>query len=173
MGSRTLAAALAFSISAFSIAETAVAVESTGGVVGSAPAAPRERNPAAAQALFDAAKRLVDQGDFAAACPKFQASYELDPGGGTLLNLADCHEHAGHTALAWSTFKDAAVIAERDGRSERVAYARQHIAELEARLVYLRVAVSPEARVAELSVRVDGVPLAEAAWDSALPVDPG
>lgn len=155
-------------------APAAAAADPAAGATGiSVPGARAERNPAAAQALFDEAKRLVQSGDFAAACPKFRASYELDPGGGTLLNLADCHARAGRTASAWSLFKEAEVMAQRDGRPERVDYARRNVRELEAQLVYLRVSVGPEARVPGLSLSVDGVPLAEAAWGSALPVDPG
>ena len=47
---------------------------------------------AAAQGLFDEAKRLVAQGSVAEACPKFLASFKLDPRPGTGVNLADCHE---------------------------------------------------------------------------------
>src|SRR5688572_1853214 len=87
-----------------------------------------EKNSAAAQALYDEARRLVAQRNYDAACPKFKESYELEPGGGTLLNLADCYELQGKRALAWSTFKEALVTAQRDRRDDRVEYARRHIA---------------------------------------------
>jgi hypothetical protein len=131
------------------------------------------RNPAAAQALFEEAQRAVTAGDYEQACPKFKASYQLDPAGGTLLNLADCLEKQGRTASAWSAFKDALVVAQRDGRSERVEYAQQHIRALEAKLSYLTVEVPASSSVGQLSVQVDGTPLAAAAWGTALPVDPG
>jgi hypothetical protein len=131
------------------------------------------RNPAAAQALFEEAQKRVAAGDFEAACPKFKASYALDPGGGTLLNLADCLEKQGRKASAWSTFKDALVVAQRDGRSERVHYAQQHIRSLEGQLGYLTVEVPPTSRAAELAIEVDGTPLVSAAWGEALPMDPG
>jgi len=130
-------------------------------------------NPAAAQALFEEAQRRVAEGDYEQACPKFKASYAVDPGGGTLLNLADCLEKQGRTASAWSTYKDALVRAQRDGRVERVEYARQHIQVLESKLTYLTVEVPAASRVAELELEVDGTPLAAAAWGTALPVDPG
>jgi hypothetical protein len=44
---------------------------------------------AAAQALFDEAKKLMGKSDFAAACKKFEGSQELDPAPGTLFNLAN------------------------------------------------------------------------------------
>jgi hypothetical protein len=140
---------------------------------GLALAQTNERNPAVAQALFDEAQRLMKARDYAAACPKFKESYELDPGGGTLLNLADCYERQGRTALAWSTFKEALVMAQRDGRKERVKYAREHITSLEGRLAYLTIQVPEAARVQGLGISVDGAPLGVAAWGVALPVDPG
>src|ERR1700730_549602 len=91
------------------------------------------RNPAAAQALYDEARQLVSAGDFAHACPKFKESYRIDPGGGTLLHLADCYEKQGKTALAWSTFKEALVAAQRDGRADRVEFASTNLGSLEGR----------------------------------------
>lgn len=132
-----------------------------------------KRNSAAAQALFDEARKLLDAEQYDAACPKFRQSFDLDPGGGTLLNLADCYERQGLSASAWSTFKDARVLAERDGRQDRVEYARDHIAQLESRLAYLTVRVPEPSRVSGIIVSVDGAPIGEAAWGVALPVDPG
>jgi hypothetical protein len=131
------------------------------------------KNPVVAQALYDEARELVAAEKFEQACPKFKASYELDPAGGTLLNLADCYERQGKTALAWTTFKDALEAARRDGKNERVEFATQHLAALEKRLSRLSVAVPEAARVPGLEITVDGTPLAEAAYDTALPVDPG
>jgi len=130
-------------------------------------------NPAAAQALFEEAQRRVAAGDYEQACPKFKASYALDAAGGTLLNLADCLEKQGRTASAWSHFKDALVQAQRDGRSERMQYAQQHIRALEPKLGYLTVQVPAASNVAGLTLQVDGTELASAAWGTALPVDPG
>src|SRR5580692_2106954 len=122
------------------------------------------RNPAAAQALYDEARRLMSDGRYVDACRKFKESYGLDPGAGTLLHLADCYDTEGKTSLAWSTFKEALVAAQRDGRSDRVEYANQHIAALEHRLTRLTVNVSATAHAPGLVVTVDGTPLGDAAW---------
>src|SRR5882724_8225780 len=95
------------------------------------------KNPAAAQALYDEARRLEQTGKYQEACPKFKESYQLDPGGGTLLNLADCYERQGRWALAWTTFKEALVGAQRDRRDDRIEFATQHIRALEAKLPYV------------------------------------
>src|SRR6185437_15434982 len=62
---------------------------------------------AAAEALFDAAKKLYADKKYAEACTRFDASEKLDRGIGTLLYLADCYEHVGRTASAWATFREA------------------------------------------------------------------
>ena len=109
--------------------------------------------------------------DYANACPKFKASYELDPGGGTLLNLADCYEKEGKPALAWTTFKEALVIAQRDANQSRVEFAKTHLGALDPTLSYVTVNVASP--VDGLTVTVDGTALRPAAWGVAVPVDPG
>ena len=131
------------------------------------------KSPVLAQALFEEARHLVAAEKFDQACPKFKASYELDPAGGTLLNLADCYDHQGKVALAWTTFKDALESARQDGKSERAEFASRHLASLEKRLSHLKVVVPDAARVPGLEVTVDDTPVAEAAYGVELPVDPG
>jgi hypothetical protein len=131
------------------------------------------QNEAAAQALYDEARKLMEAKDFAAACPKFKESYDLAAGGGTLLNLADCYEKSGKTALAWSTFKEALVIAQRELFAARVEFAKAHLAALEPNLSYVTVKVAAEPKLEGLNVTVDGTPLGSAAWGVAVPMDPG
>lgn len=128
---------------------------------------------AAAQALFDEGKRLLGEGHYGQACPKFQESQRLDPGMGTLLNLAVCYERAGKTASAWGHFKEVLTGALRDGRRDRAAFAQQHIRALTPKLSWLTVAVGPDARVQGLVVRRAEVMLGAASWGQAMPIDPG
>jgi hypothetical protein len=128
---------------------------------------------AGAEALYEEARRLMAQGDLDRACPKFKQSYELDPGGGTLLNLAECFERQGKFASAWSTFKEALVVAQRDGRSERVEYAKKHLAVVEPKLSKITIDVAKEADEPGLTVTLDGAALGAAAWGVGMPVDPG
>jgi hypothetical protein len=130
------------------------------------------RNPAVAEALFEEAQTLVKAGNYDQACPKFKQSYDADPAGGTLVNLADCYERQMRTALAWSTYREARLVAQREGRDDRVAFCDERLKALEGRLSRLTVTVSPERSTGQ-TVTLDGVPLGEAAWGVALPVDPG
>ncbi|HEY8077454.1 MAG TPA: hypothetical protein VIF62_25185 [Labilithrix sp.] len=126
-----------------------------------------------AQQLFDDARALLEKGNYAEACPKFAESQRLDPGGGTLLNLAWCHELQGRTATAWSEFHDALAQAERDARQDREDFARQHIKDLEPKLVRIDVQVPPEVAARNPDVMLDRSRLPSAAWGTAVPVDPG
>jgi hypothetical protein len=128
---------------------------------------------ATAQGLFDQAKALMTAGKAAQACPKFEESQRLDPGSGTLINLALCYEHTGRTASAWSTYRDAAAAARISGNSERERGARERAAALAPKVAKLVVEVPPDARVPGLHITRDGVDVGDAQWGTPLPVDEG
>jgi len=138
-----------------------------------ARAAFAQTDPVAAQALFDDARRLMAKNDFDAACPKLVESQRLDPGVGTLLNLGECWDKDGKTARAWATFRDAEAMALHEKQTARAQYASSRAAQIESRLARITIDVPADARVANLVVRRDGEIVREAAWGSAVPVDPG
>ncbi len=123
--------------------------------------------------LFDAALADVKRDDFRAACPKFRASYEVDPKASTLLNLGTCYERNGQTASAWGAFSSAVVAARRAGREEWALQAEERVKALEGRLVRLTVTVPLEARAEGLVVERDTTRLSESEWGLAMAVDPG
>jgi hypothetical protein len=130
-----------------------------------------ERDAAAAEALFQEARALMASKAYDQACAKFAASQKLAPGGGTLLNLADCYEHAGKTATAWGTYHDAIAAAQRAGLKEREQLARESAKALEPMLpkVTLRLTGSRE----DIAIARDGIPLDVAMLGTPIPVDPG
>ena len=130
-------------------------------------------NRALAETLFFTARGLMEAGRFAEACVKLAESYRLDPGAGTLLNLAVCHEKEGKTASAWGEFLQARNDAKRMGRADREQLASEHIAALEPELPKLAIEVPASVRVPGLTITRNGVKLEQAAWATELPVDPG
>ena len=140
------------------------------------PRSARASNPQEqqlAQALFDDARRLIDAKRYAEACPKLAESQRLDPGGGTLLNLAICHEKEGKLATAKLDYEDALALATKDNRKDRQQIARERAAALEATIPRLSVAVGPATETEGLEVKLDGLVLRRAAWGVATTVDPG
>ncbi len=127
-----------------------------------------------AEALFVKAKALMADRRFDEACPMLAESQRIDPGGGTMLTLALCHERQGKTATAWAELEDARARAVKDGEADREALAKEHIAALEPKLTRLTVRIaSAAAATPGLSIRLDGLALERPAWGVAVPVDPG
>jgi hypothetical protein len=131
----------------------------------------RAGDEAGARVLFDEGRKLAATGEYAAACEKFEASYRLDPGVGTNFNLADCLEHLGRTASAWTRFLDVATATRTAGQLEKERIARGRAAALEPRLskLVLRVTSPPSGLV----VRRDGSEVPAPLWGAAVPLDPG
>lgn len=76
-------------------------------------------NKTMATQLFDDAKKLMDAGKAAEACPKLEESMRLDPADGTELRLAYCYELVGRTATAWTLFKTGLEKAKKAGNQNR------------------------------------------------------
>jgi hypothetical protein len=127
---------------------------------------------ALAEALFRQGRDLMSQRRYEEACPKFAESQRLDPGGGTLLNLAVCHENQGRLASAWAEFQEALAQAKDDGRLDRVSLAEERIAALEPQLARLTVTVA-DTSPPGLVVTVNGTRLGSPAWGAKMPVDAG
>jgi Tetratricopeptide repeat len=131
-------------------------------------------NRAAAEALFNQGRSLMTEGKYAEACPKFEASQELDPGLGTILNLAECYEKTGRTASAWAEYREAIPLARATGSKARQDLAIERARALEERLSTLTIrALSGEATDPQLEVRRDGIAVRAAELGAPIPVDPG
>ncbi len=124
-----------------------------------------------AQSLFEEGRQLMDKGKYSEACPKLAESQRLDPGGGTLLNLAICHENEGRLGSAYFEMNSALAQALKDGRKDREKLANERLAVLTARVPKLAVHVAQE--TLDIEVKVDGTVLRKPAWDLFTVVDPG
>jgi hypothetical protein len=155
----------------------ALVVLAVAAAVSAAPAARADGSTAdqtLAQSLFDEAVKLMDQGQFAAACPKLAESQRLDPGGGTLLNLGFCREKEGKLASAWAAYDEALSQAIKDGRKDRENTARVHVDDLAGKVAKLAIDVSEVSmHVVGLAITLDGAPVRQAAWGVLTPIDTG
>jgi hypothetical protein len=145
-------------------------------MLGTAPAvrAQATNDKAAAETLFDEGKRLMDAKRYPEACPKLADSQRLDPGVGTLLNLALCYKLNGQTASAWSTYREAASQARAAHQDDREQLARDEAAALEKTLSRLTIEVAPDASgTPGLEIKRDGAAVPRSLWGVPTPVDPG
>jgi hypothetical protein len=136
-----------------------------------------------AAVLFTEARRQMAEGRFEDACPRLARSVTLDPEVGTQMNLAHCYELLGRTASAWSTWKAAAEAAaaksaiaqdetDRRKQTDREAFARARMVDLEPHLLYVTLQVV-NGGTARPDVRLDGDVVASERWGMQTPVDPG
>jgi hypothetical protein len=89
-------------------------------------AAPNEAAPPKESArLFEEGRALAKQGKYEQACATFSRSLELERAPGTLLNLADCHEHLGHLAQAYRLFQEAERVSVEEHNDDSAKYARE------------------------------------------------
>ena len=140
---------------------------------GASGASPSADDKALATILFQEGRAMMAAGRVPEACLKLEESQRLDPGGGTLLNLALCHEHEGRLARSWSEFIEAELVARGDGRGDREVEAASHVRALEPRLPRLPIVVPPAAQVEGLEIERDGRAVGRGAWSTAIPVDGG
>jgi hypothetical protein len=100
-------------------------------LVSASPALAADGDRAAADALFRDARQAIARGDYETACPKLEASLELDAATGTLLNLSVCDERDGDILGAIARLESA--LAMMKPTDDRIAFARARIAELKKR----------------------------------------
>ena len=128
---------------------------------------------AAAEALFQEGRQLMDAGSFADACPKLEESQRLDPGTGTLWHLARCYEKIDRHASAWAKYHEVAAQAKRQGEPAKIAAALKRARALEPKLRRLVISVPADSRVTGLRITRNGAEVGPGAWGAKLPVDRG
>jgi hypothetical protein len=123
-----------------------------------------------AEALFREGRTLIEAGNVAAACDKFEASQRLDPAAGTLTNLAACRERLGQLTRAREAWQAALAVMKTDDPRRTPTLRRAE--QLDARIPKITISAGPDAP-ADMVVMRDGLELSRASFGVALPVDPG
>ncbi|MEO8875512.1 MAG: hypothetical protein ABI461_07995, partial [Polyangiaceae bacterium] len=130
----------------------------------------------ASEQLYREGGELMKAGKVHEACGKFAASYRADNTAvGSLLATAACHEKEGKVAAAWGEYSAVAVIAHREGQTDRETYAAEHAKALEPKLHHVIVAPSFDVATAPegFTVVLDGQPFDSGALGSQIPIDSG
>jgi hypothetical protein len=124
---------------------------------------------ARADALFQEGRTMMEHGQLHEACPKFEASFQLAPRLGTMINLGACFEQNGQLARALAIYERAATMAHEAGRADRERAARELAAAVEPRVARLLLVIDDP--TPGLSIRVDGEALST--QSGLVPIDPG
>lgn len=130
---------------------------------------------ATAEDLYQQGMALLRQGKWSEAAAKLEESNRVDPAPGTTVNLADCYEHMGRLASAWTLFVDAAtVFGRRNPPDPRGEKAKARAEALYPRLARLTLSVSESVRALPgVIVKRDGVEVGAAQFGTGIAVDPG
>lgn len=125
-----------------------------------------------AEELFRQAKKLMAEQRYADACPKFEASFDLDPGIGGELNIARCYEEWGKLGRAYRAYVDAEQQAKNAGDA-RAPKIRELVAKLEPQVPRLVIKVPKSPEFEDVRISVDGMVVSKADLARPYLVDPG
>ncbi len=150
-----------------------VAMVATSPVFAQSNDGPNFQAISAAKTLFEQGQKQLEEKNFDAACASFKASNEAVARVGTLLNLGDCYEKAGHLASAWGAYFDAINLGRRQGKPEYEEYAQKKKDNLEPQLAKMTIVVPPDVKVEGMKITRDKVVVEPSAWGVAIAVDAG
>lgn len=136
-------------------------------------AEPSLADKTAAETLFAEGKKQLNQKRYTEACKSFSDSQRLDPGVGTLLNLAVCYEKQGKLASAWTIYREAAAAARAAKQTSREQAARKGADALEPRLAKLTIVTPTGDLPPQMVIVRDGEVVPPSLWGVAAPIDPG
>jgi hypothetical protein len=141
-------------------------------LLGTAVAQEKTGTQKRADALFEEGRKLLNAGNPAGACAKFNEAIKLEPEApGTMLNLGLCNEQLNkyRTALYW--FRKAQARAFETGLPDYEEAAKQHTVDLAGKVATIKLEFASPAPEGT-RVRIDGQEISPAEY-LAVEVDPG
>lgn len=138
-----------------------------------APAGADERDRKEAAELFKEGIKFFDRGEFAKACPKFEAALELFDGIGTRGKLAECYERQGRLASAWRLYREVVRLSKRRGEKRRAKVAAKRARKLKPRLPRLIIKGGPSESLDGFNIEHNRVELHASTYGKRIYVDPG
>ena len=142
-------------------------------VAGSIAAAqPKPGTTAKADQLFEEGRKALDEGRYAEACGKFEASLAEADALGTRLNLALCMEKRGRVYTAMVKFQDAAARAEREKQPQYAKVAQEHAEAMRPLVPYLTVQVTSPVPGQKVVIKRQNEADREVLGTEPIPLDP-
>lgn len=128
-----------------------------------------------AEALYQEALAAMDAHDYTKACPGLERVVLLRPGAiGAKLELATCYEAQDKLASAFNEYSLVQRLATASGQERRREKAAARARDIEARLAFFTLVVSPEAAgLRELAITMDEVAIPRQEWGRPIPIDAG
>lgn len=130
---------------------------------------------AAAQLLYEDARRAMDRKKYAEACPKLQQVTELLPKQPAPHDtLGECYKALGRFGSAWEQFVVGQSMAVAKGDPKRATALAKKAKDLEPKVAKINVIVRKELLMTDdATILRDGVLQDKAIWNTPMPVDTG
>ncbi len=132
-------------------------------------------NVAAAQQIYEEARRLMDRKKYAEACPKLEQVAELLPKQPAPHEaLGECYRALKRFGSAWEQFTFGQSMAQAKGESKRAAALAKRAKELEPKVAKIKIVVGKGMLATEgLAISRNGALQEKALWNMPMPVDTG
>jgi len=128
-----------------------------------------------AEKLYGAAAKDMAAGNYARACPTFEAAKEKAlEHVRTGMTLAQCYTEWGKPGSAYEELKRVREFAVKQNKTDKVKAIDNQLANLKTKAPLLLINVPTEAKnQSGLAILSNGKPIPVAQWDTAVPVNPG
>lgn len=137
-------------------------------------AQPKPADSARADSLFKSGRKKMAEKKIDEACADFAESQRIDPSGGTLLNLAVCHDAQGKSVTAAAELVQVIQLAKDAKNADALKLAEEALAKAKSNRSSLTIAPDEGAlRRAKLAVSLDGKAFDPAMYGKRIAVDAG
>lgn len=123
---------------------------------------------------FERGMQLTKEERHAEACEEFKQSEYPEPTVATQYQLGNCHEQQEKFGTARRHYVRAAEMADAAGQTERAAFARLRVTEIDIKAAKVALVIPPEMlNIPALTILLDDEPIAKERWGKPIAVDKG
>ena len=128
-----------------------------------------------AEKLYGAAAKDMAAGDYAHACPKFEAARDKAPEHvRTGMTLAQCYAEWGKAGSAYEELQRVRILAVQQNKQDKVEAIDEQLVKVRKKAPKLEIRVPAQIKdLAGLSIVRNGKEVTASQWDASVPVNPG